>query len=351
MANKLEHIKIGSETYDIPSGTYSKPNDGIPKTDLENAVQTSLDKADTAIQNIKTINGESIEGTGDITISGGSGANGIDVTLGNPTAPVTMGYKPYMVNLKKDDEYIASAELPEYTATNIIAPMYMSGKSYKAGDYVYYAHHLQKCIADCQDETPLYPYPPNPMQSDYWEVVSVASQLGSGGGGGGDIHYNPETDMLDVYSNGVFIGSIGAGLKEVRALVPTTTVETEYFFDNVSDSRYKFWNAFRGSDQLCGMVAGNHCGYNFQRKVTIKRLWVKNRNTANRALGRFVLQGSDDKVNWEDVETFTNTSAASLAEWERAVTPTRSYQYWQILAISGTNDTQCNFGRFQFYGY
>lgn len=33
-------------------GTYSKPSTGIPKTDLSNAVQTSLGKADTAIQDI-----------------------------------------------------------------------------------------------------------------------------------------------------------------------------------------------------------------------------------------------------------------------------------------------------------
>lgn len=32
------------------TGTYSKPSGGIPKTDLASAVQTSLDKADTALQ-------------------------------------------------------------------------------------------------------------------------------------------------------------------------------------------------------------------------------------------------------------------------------------------------------------
>lgn len=33
-------------------GTYSKPSGGIPKTDLASAVQTSLGKADTALQSI-----------------------------------------------------------------------------------------------------------------------------------------------------------------------------------------------------------------------------------------------------------------------------------------------------------
>lgn len=90
------------------TGTYSKPSGGIPKTDLASAVQTSLGKADTALQSyteqykgtvtgvkingttknpssgvvdlgtvitahqtLKTINGESIVGSGNITIQGG----------------------------------------------------------------------------------------------------------------------------------------------------------------------------------------------------------------------------------------------------------------------------------------
>lgn len=34
------------------NGKYSKPSDGIPKTDLASAVQTSLGKADTALQSV-----------------------------------------------------------------------------------------------------------------------------------------------------------------------------------------------------------------------------------------------------------------------------------------------------------
>lgn len=45
---------INSETIlgsgNINTGTYSKPNGGIPKSDLASAVQTSLGKADTALQ-------------------------------------------------------------------------------------------------------------------------------------------------------------------------------------------------------------------------------------------------------------------------------------------------------------
>lgn len=107
---------------------YTKPSGGIPKSDLESSVQTSLEKANTALQehqslegyvkdtdlsavaksgsyndltnrptipdisgkqdtlvsgtNIKTINGESILGSGDIVISGGSDGEFLPLTGG-----------------------------------------------------------------------------------------------------------------------------------------------------------------------------------------------------------------------------------------------------------------------------
>lgn len=63
------------------TGTYSKPSGGIPKTDLANDVQSSLGKADTALQShqqLKTINGESIVGSGNIVIESGSGGSSGD---------------------------------------------------------------------------------------------------------------------------------------------------------------------------------------------------------------------------------------------------------------------------------
>lgn len=137
------------------TGTYSKPSTGIPKTDLASAVQTSLGKADTALQsyteqykgtvtgvkingttknpssgvvdlgtvitahqdisgkqdklvsgtNIKTINGTSILGNGDITISGGSSdANVQAVDTGDVIDDVTVDYatKTYVDGLVGD---------------------------------------------------------------------------------------------------------------------------------------------------------------------------------------------------------------------------------------------------------
>ena len=60
----ISHLATKTEV----EAKYTKPSSGIPKSDLASEVQESLGKADTAIQNVKTINGESILGEGDIEI-------------------------------------------------------------------------------------------------------------------------------------------------------------------------------------------------------------------------------------------------------------------------------------------
>ena len=62
------------------SGFYTKPSGGIPKTDLADSVQTSLGKADTAIQSetVKSVN--TTAGTSGINLSLSS-AGALDVTI------------------------------------------------------------------------------------------------------------------------------------------------------------------------------------------------------------------------------------------------------------------------------
>ena len=83
----LDAIRTGANK---GSTAYQKPTSGVPKTDLSSDVQSSLNKAETALQehqditgkqdklvsgeNIKTINGQSILGEGDIQIQGGGGS-------------------------------------------------------------------------------------------------------------------------------------------------------------------------------------------------------------------------------------------------------------------------------------
>lgn len=63
------------------TGTYSKPSGGIPKTDLATDVQTSLEKADTALQSapVTSVNGQ----TGTVTITNITGSAGSATNDGN----------------------------------------------------------------------------------------------------------------------------------------------------------------------------------------------------------------------------------------------------------------------------
>lgn len=96
------------------TGTYSKPSGGIPKSDLASSVQTSLGKADTAIQdisgkqdtlvsgtNIKTINNTSILGSGNITIEGGGGS-GLPISFSS-TQPPTDGSVILWINANAEE--------------------------------------------------------------------------------------------------------------------------------------------------------------------------------------------------------------------------------------------------------
>jgi hypothetical protein len=62
------------------SGFYTKPSGGIPKTDLADSVQTSLGKADTAIQSETVKSVDTTAGTSGINLSLSS-AGALDVTI------------------------------------------------------------------------------------------------------------------------------------------------------------------------------------------------------------------------------------------------------------------------------
>lgn len=69
------------------SGFYTKPSGGIPSSDLSSAVQTSLSKADTAVQSetVKSVN--TTEGTSGINLSlSNAGALDVTITSGSVTS-------------------------------------------------------------------------------------------------------------------------------------------------------------------------------------------------------------------------------------------------------------------------
>ena len=70
-------------------GTYSKPNDGIPKTDLDSGVQASLDKADTALQSHQTITSNMVTSALGYTPYNSTNPNGYTSNTGTITG-ITM---------------------------------------------------------------------------------------------------------------------------------------------------------------------------------------------------------------------------------------------------------------------
>lgn len=156
-------------------GKYSKPAGGIPKTDLAQAVQTSLGKADTALQNHQTVTLESgtNNGTVKITVNGtatdnvavkglksaaytessayataaqgtkadnampkAGGAFTGAVTVQAPTAemnPATKQYVDTAINAVKQFEYQVVTELPT-AAQATMGKIYLKAHSHNPSD-------------------------------------------------------------------------------------------------------------------------------------------------------------------------------------------------------------------------
>lgn len=67
-------------------GTYSKPSDGIPKTDLDSAVQESLSKADTALQSHQDISGKlNVDGSNATNTGTSKIVHSLDTATGDVT--------------------------------------------------------------------------------------------------------------------------------------------------------------------------------------------------------------------------------------------------------------------------
>lgn len=157
----VELVFLTKETADTLYGTYSKPSGGIPKSDLASAVQTSLGKADTALQSyteqykgtvtgvkmngstknpssgvvdlgtvitahqtLKTINGESIVGNGNIVISGGSssGGSGAYAEVNHGTSDTTFTLTPNTFHVWDE---VASLDLSFGAGTSGVANEYL----------------------------------------------------------------------------------------------------------------------------------------------------------------------------------------------------------------------------------
>ena len=99
------------------TGTYSKPAGGIPKSDLAAAVQTSLGKADTALQEHQSLAAYRTSAAQDIIDNGKqdkiTSTNKLAYSLisGTPTIPTVPTNVSAFTN---DAGYLTFATLPKY---------------------------------------------------------------------------------------------------------------------------------------------------------------------------------------------------------------------------------------------
>lgn len=73
-------------------GGGGKPEGGWQKSDLAEGVKASLDKADTALQSVKTINGQSIVGSGNLVVGTGADVEQRIEDLEKETFPLVVAY-------------------------------------------------------------------------------------------------------------------------------------------------------------------------------------------------------------------------------------------------------------------
>lgn len=144
-------------------GTYSKPTGGIPKTDLANEVQTSLGKADTALQEHQDISGK--------------------------------------------------ADKTELTALyNSISDAWDSATAYTVGQYCIYNNALWKClVANTNTE---------PIEGTHWTKVSVANEIASVNSSLSDV----SSFITEKNSSGVYCNIIKIGKQRILSIYGVGTV-------------------------------------------------------------------------------------------------------------------------------
>ena len=107
-------------------GTYSKPSGGIPKTDLASAVQTSLEKADSALQSHQDISGKADKSSTVSTVAWDSTNKKITKTI-NGSASDVVSAATILGNLTSSQVTAALGYTPSSTDTNTHRPIQVNG--------------------------------------------------------------------------------------------------------------------------------------------------------------------------------------------------------------------------------
>lgn len=170
--------------------------------------------------------------------------------------------------------------------------------------------------------------------------------INAGGGGGGNVRYNPDTDMVEAKYNGVWTPFYNAGLQTPVSLVPVLTASDSRVLCNTSDSSHPGWLSFDENSATGTSFDQNvYVGFDFQRDVYVNSFYVQ--STSGGAGGTRIvkMQYSDDNVTWYDASAQVNCSSGT-SERTGDSTITTPHRYWRLYEVSGNG--YCN--TLRFYG-
>lgn len=151
---------------DVGAGTYSKPSGGIPKTDLAAAVQTSLGKADTALQTapVSSVAGK----TGAVTLDAGDAAFSDSATYSAGTVGAALSAQKNAISQNKE----AVADTQSMIAT--VEATTTASKNYAVGDLLVYDGKLYEVTSAIATGATI-------IVGSNVAQTTVEDQIGSGG--------------------------------------------------------------------------------------------------------------------------------------------------------------------------
>lgn len=171
--------------------------------------------------------------------------------------------------------------------------------------------------------------------------------------------------MLDVYVNGVIVGSIHCGFKGPIALIPKLSSDNGQCIASYNVSRA--YRAFDGSpstndvdestkDNTLSRLWWNnnsstsgYIGYDFVTPKTVKIIeWKASYSINCNHCKTIQLQASDDGSNWVNIDSQI-ASEQNYTVQKRSINNDSAYRYWRIYLSNGTYGVGLD--NLQFYGF
>lgn len=142
---------------------------------------------------------------------------------------------------------------------------------------------------------------------------------------------------------------------KVPVMTSNTTPSGEVIFSNEKNATYAAWKSF-DSDATTQWepngTTGNYVGYDFGYDVRLVKFSYKGINNSSYStwvMRDFKIQGSADKVTFDDVESFTYTASPNNQDFQlsKASSPYRCFRQYCVTGAGGADACVCEL---KFYG-